>query len=91
MTVAERGETDHAYLVTCQNHLHSAMALWGVKAETKLMKGVLYRTFPHIGTAICVSLDTHQIYRAATTEFQFSGEDLHAEGKSASESWAIHK
>lgn len=91
MAVAERGETGRVYLVTCQNHLHSAMALWGVKAENRLMKGVLDRTLAHIDTtAICV-LDAQQTYRAAMTEFQLSGEDLHAEGKSASDGWAIHK
>jgi hypothetical protein len=63
MAVAERGETGRVYLVTCQNHLHSAMALWGVKAETKLMTGVLYRTLAHIETAICVSLNKKNLSR----------------------------
>jgi hypothetical protein len=81
MTDVEKVQTIRVHLVTCQNHLRSTMISWGVKAENKLMKEVLDRTLAHIDPSIRVFLGTQQICRAATKEFQFSGQDLYAKGK----------
>jgi len=92
MTVAERNESVRVYLVTCQNYLRSTMISWGVKAEKVFMQEALDRTLELIDPATRVSLDTHQICRAAAKEFLFSGQDLNAKGKGSQFlAWAINK